>query len=279
MDFLTKLRKIQRKNNSLLCIGLDTDVTRVPEFLHAWSDPQYEFNRRIIDATKDLVCAYKLNSAFYESVGEHGWYTVHHTLARIPAEIVTIGDGKRADIASSAERYAHLFCNDWEFAGTTVNPYMGKDSIEPFIRRRDQCAFVLAVTSNKGAKDFQYLKSKGKPLYEHVVRAAKRWNTKRNVGLVVGATKPAELKRVRSLAADMPILIPGIGEQKGDLEAAVRYGCDKRGELAVINIGRGILYAATGDDFAERARAAALKYRDEMNRYRAKYFGKTPGFS
>lgn len=272
MNFLQKLKHIQRKNNSLLCIGLDTDVTKVPESLYAWGDPQYEFNRRIIDATKDLVCAYKLNSAFYESVGEHGWYTVHQTLARIPEEIVTIGDGKRGDIANSSERYAHLFCTDWEFAGTTVNPYMGKDSIEPFIRRKDQCAFILAVTSNKGAKDFQYLNVRGKPLYEHVVRVANKWNTKKNIGLVVGATKPAELKKIRSLAKEMPILVPGIGEQKGDLEAAVRFGCDKRGELAILNIGRSIIYASPGDDFAQKARAMAMKYRDKINSYRAKYF-------
>ncbi len=272
MDFIQRLRHIQQKNNSLLCIGLDTDVTKIPESLFKWEDPQYEFNRRIIDATKDIVCAYKLNIAFYESVGEHGWYTVHHTLARIPEEIITVGDAKRGDIAGSSERYAHLLCEDWEFAATTVSPYMGKDSIEPFIRRKDQCAFVLAVTSNKGAKDFQYLNVKGKPLYEHIVNAAKKWNTKKNIGLVVGATKPAELKRIRSLAKEMPILIPGIGAQKGDLESTVKYGCDKRGELALINIGRGIIYASGGDDFAEKARAMALKYRDQINHYREKYF-------
>lgn len=272
MNFIQKLQHIQRKNNSLLCIGLDTDPANVPESLYKWGDPQFEFNRRIIDATKDLVCAYKLNISFYESVGEHGWYTVHQTLARIPEEIVTIGDGKRGDIASSAERQAHLLCEDWEFAASTVNPYMGKDSVEPFLRRKDQCAFVLAVTSNKGSNDFQHLKVKGKPLYEHVVAAAKRWNTKKNVGLVVGATRPVELKRVRSLAPSMPILIPGIGAQKGDLEATVRYGCDKRGELALINVGRSIIYASKGDDFAERAREAALKYRDQINAYREKYF-------
>src|SRR5258706_26297 len=211
MKFIQKLRHIQRKNNSLLCIGLDTDALKVPEFLYEYGDPQYEFNRHIIDATKDLVCAYKLNIAFYESVGEHGWYTVHQTLARIPEEIVTIGDGKRGDIPSSAERQAHLICKDWEFSACTVNPYMGKDSVEPFMKRKDQCAFVLAVTSNKGSKDFQHLKVNGKPLYEQVVKAARKWNTKKNVGLVVGATRPAELKRVRRLAPDMPILIPGVG--------------------------------------------------------------------
>ena len=270
--FLDKLRFIQRQNNSLLCIGLDTDPLAVPESLYRWGDPQYEFNRRIIDATKDIVCAYKLNVAFYESVGEHGWYTVHQTLARIPEEIVTIGDGKRGDIANSAERQAHLLCEDWEFGATTVNPYMGKDAVEPFLKRPDQCAFVLALTSNQGAKDFQYLKIKGKPLYEHVVTTAKKWNKRKNVGLVAGATRPAELKRIRALAPTMPILIPGIGAQKGNLESAVRYGCDKRGELAVINVGRSIIYASRGDDFAEKARAAALKMREEINRYREKYF-------
>jgi orotidine 5'-phosphate decarboxylase subfamily 2 len=270
MNFIEKLQRIQRKNNSLLCIGLDTAA--VPESLYRWGDPQYEFNRRIIDATKDLVCAYKLNISFYESVGEHGWYTVHQTLARIPEEIVTIGDGKRGDIASSAEHQAHLLCEDWEFAASTVNPYMGRDSVEPFLRRKDQCAFVLAVTSNKGSNDFQHLKVKGRPLYEHVVAAAKKWNTKKNVGLVVGATRPADLKRVRTLAPSMPILIPGIGAQKGNLEATVRYGCDKRGELAVINIGRSIIYASKEDDYAERAREAAIKYRDQINLFRAKYF-------
>ena|ERR1051326_2215464 len=274
MDFLKKLQHIQKKNNSLLCIGLDTDVAKVPEFLYKYGDPQYEFNRRIIDATKDLVCAYKLNIAFYESVGEHGWYTVHQTLARISEEIVTIGDGKRGDIPSSAERQALLLCEDWEFSGTTVNPYMGKDSIEPFSKRRDQCAFVLAVTSNKGAKDFQYLKVKGKPLYEHVVANAKKWNTKKNIGLVAGATRPAELRRVRALAPGMPILIPGVGTQHGSLESAVRYGCDKKGQLAIINVGRSIIYASSGNDFAEKARDAALKIRNQINAYRDQYFNK-----
>jgi orotidine-5'-phosphate decarboxylase len=149
---------------------------------------------------------------------------------------------------------------------------MGKDSVEPFMRRREQCAFILAVTSNKGAKDFQHLKVGGKPLYEHVVRAAKRWNTKKNVGLVAGANRPAELKRIRSLAPGMPVLIPGVGAQKGSLEEAVRYGCDSRGELAIINIGRSIIYASNGEDFAQRAREVALEYRAKMNKFREKYF-------
>ena len=272
MNFVQRLRKIQRKHKSLLCIGLDSDLTKIPEFLFEYGDPIFEFNRRIIDATKDLVCAYKINLAFYECTGEHGWYTVHQTLARIPEEIVTIGDGKRGDIPSSAEKQALLLCEDWEFSGVTVNPYMGKDSVDPLMKRRDQCAFILAVTSNKGARDLQYLKVRGKPLYEQVVALAKEWNTKKNVGLVVGATRPVELKRVRSLAPGMPILIPGIGAQRGNLEATVRYGCDAVGELAIINVGRSILYVSNGEDFAQKAREAALNIRNRINTYRKKYF-------
>jgi orotidine-5'-phosphate decarboxylase len=273
MDFIKKLRHIQRKNNSLLCIGLDTDAAKVPEFLYEFGDPAYEFNRRIVDATRDLVCAYKINTSFYEASGEHGWYTVHQTLARIPEEIITIGDGKRGDVPSSSVYQAHLFCRDWEFSGITVNPYMGRDALEPFMKRRDQCVFVLALTSNKGAKDFQYLRVGGKPLYEQVARTVKRWNARKNLGLVVGATKPQELKRIRSIVPDMPLLIPGVGAQKGDLKSVVRYGCDKRGELAIINVSRAILYASNGEDFAARAREAALHYKEQINKYREELIG------
>lgn len=272
MNFIDKLLRVQRKNNSLLCIGLDAEVSRVPRSLSRRSDPLYEFNRRIIDATKDLVCAYKLNISFYEAAGERGWHTVHRTLDRIPADIVTIGDGKRGDIGNSAEKQAVLLCEDWKFSASTVNPYMGWDAVEPFTRRAEQGAFILAVTSNPGAKDFQYLKVKGKPLYEHVIGTAGKWNTRRNIGLVVGATRPAELKRARALAPAMPLLIPGIGAQKGDLRSTVRFGCDRHGELAIINVGRSIIYASKGQDFAEKAREAAQKYRDEINLYREKYF-------
>jgi orotidine-5'-phosphate decarboxylase len=268
MNFVQRLRKIQRKHKSLLCVGLDTDINKIPEFLLAYGDPVYEFNRRIIDATKDLVCAYKINLAFYESIGEHGWYTVHQTLAGIPEEIVTIGDAKRGDIGNSAEMYAKLIMDDYGFAASTVNPYMGEDSVRPFIKNGAQGAFVLALTSNPGAKDFQYLKVSGRPLYEHVVARAEKWNTKKNVGLVVGATRPKELQRIRRMAPDMPILIPGVGAQGGDLKAAVQYGCDGKGELAIINASRSIIYAAAGENFAASAREAALAMRDEMNRYR-----------
>ena len=273
MDFIDKLRAAQRKNRSLLCVGLDTELSKVPPSLRKLEDPIHEFNRRIIEATEDVVCAYKLNISFYEASGRSGWETVHRTLAAIPRGVVTIGDGKRGDIQTSAEKQAVLLCDDWKFDASTVNPYMGHDAVEPFIRRREQGAFVLAVTSNQSAKDFQHLRVKGKPLYEYVIRAAKKWNGLGNVGLVVGATRPAELKRARKIVPTMPFLIPGIGAQKGDLESTVRYGCDRRGELAVINVGRGVIYASRGEDFAERARESAIRFRDEINRHRETYFG------
>jgi orotidine-5'-phosphate decarboxylase len=214
------------------------------------------------------VCAYKLNIAFYESAGERGYRNVHRTLALIPKRIVTIGDGKRGDIGSTADHQAMLLCDDWKFDASTVSPYMGKDSVSPFIRRPEQGAFILAVTSNDGSKDFQHLRSGGRPLYEHVALKAKKWNTLKNIGLVVGATRPAELKRIRALVPEMPLLIPGIGAQKGDLRSTIRYGCDARGELAVINVGRSILFASEGKDFAERAREAASAVREEMNAIR-----------
>ena len=272
MTFLSKLLRIQRKHKSLLCIGLDPDINRIPEFLFAYGDPIYEFNRRIIDATKDLVCAYKINLAFYEVTGEHGWYTIHQTLARIPEEIVTIGDAKRGDIGNSSTAYAKLIMGDYEFAACTVNPFMGEDSVAPFLRYGNQGTFVLTLTSNPGAGDFQYLPVRGKPLYEHVVAKAKKWNKRRNVGLVVGATRPKELKRIRSLAPELPILIPGIGAQGGDIGSAVRYGCDDAGLRAIITASRSVIYASGGDDFAKAARTEALALRDRINSFRKEYF-------
>lgn len=269
MTFYEKLRSIQQKNNSLLCVGLDSDVNKIPRHLHQFENPILEFNKRIIDATKDLVCAYKLNLAFYEALGERCWHTIKQTLAAIPSDTITIGDAKRGDIGNTAEMYAKNLRDDFAFTSSTVNPYMGFDSVEPFIRNEEHGAFILALTSNPGAKDFEYLKVKEKPLYEHVIAKVKKWNVKDNCGLVVGATRPKELRRVRTLVPDMPLLIPGVGAQGGDVKAAVRYGCDKNGEMAVINSSRSIIYASSEEDFVDAARAAAMKLRDEMNAIRA----------
>jgi len=272
MTFSTKLRAVQQHNNSLLCIGLDTDVAKIPSSLRAHRLPQFEFNRRIIDATADLVCCYKINSAFYEAEAEEGWQSMRETLRYIPATVVTIGDVKRGDIGNSSERYAHIFFEELNFDAVTVNPYMGKDSVAPFLQSPERGVFILAITSNPGAKDFQRLKFGKKFLYEKVVSTAMKWNGKKNIGFVVGATNPRDLRSVRALAPSAPLLIPGVGAQGGNVESAVRYGCDKNGFLAIINASRSILYASHGKNFASAARIEALRLREEINSWRGRYF-------
>jgi orotidine-5'-phosphate decarboxylase len=272
MTFIEKLGKVQRKNKTLLCVGLDTDPAKLPPHLGTSKNAVLRFNRAIIEATSDLVCAYKLNLAFYEALGEKGWHVVKETLAMIPRSVITIGDGKRGDIGNTAERYASALYEDFCFDSATVSPYLGYDSVEPFIRSDRHCAFVLALTSNEGSNDFQRLIIHGRPLYEKIVQAAIKWNTKQNIGLVVGATHPAELKPIRDLAPAMPILIPGIGKQGGDLESAIRFGCDKDGTLAIINASRSVLYASSGKDFADAAREEAQQLRTQMQQFRKQYF-------
>jgi len=268
MTFVGKINKIQDKNKSLLCIGLDSDIDKIPASIRRTKNPQLEFNKKIIDATKDLVCAYKLNLAFYESAGKLYYETIHKTLEGIPKNIITIADGKRSDIGNTAEQYAKIIFGDWKFDAATVNPYMGYDSIEPFIRSEKHCAFLLALTSNQGSKDFQYLNVKGRPLYEHVVAKAIKWNELKNIGLVVGATHPQELKRIRTMAPDIPFLIPGIGTQQGDIEATIRYGCRKNGKMALVNISRAIIFKSDKKDFAEKARESAMSFVKQFNQYR-----------
>jgi orotidine-5'-phosphate decarboxylase len=272
MNFTERLRATQRKRNSLLCVGLDTDVRKIPRSLRDSADPVLNFNKRIIRATRDLVCAYKLNLAFYEAMGRRGWLSLERTLSYIPDDIITIGDAKRGDIGNSSTLYARALFKEYRFSACTVSPYMGMDSIAPFLEDSSRGAFVLALTSNPGARDFQHLKSRGAPLFEHVVRAVRRWNTNQNCGLVVGATRPKDLRRIRALAPHLPFLIPGVGAQGGSLGLAVRYGCDSCGELAVINSSRGILYASGGSDFADAARTAAATMRDEINAHREEFF-------
>jgi orotidine-5'-phosphate decarboxylase len=267
MSFTKRLRQVQSEQNSLLCIGLDVDVDKIPSHLQAKENPALEFNRRIIDATHDLVCAYKPNLAFYEAMGERGISILRETLNCIPKSVLTIGDGKRGDIGNTAERYAKSLFDDFGFDSVTINPYLGFDSIKPFLINPERGVFLLALTSNTGSKDFQRLKVGTKPLYEKIVRAAKKWNLNENIGLVVGATHPKELLHVRKIVPDMPILIPGVGKQGGDLMSSIRCGCDKHRQLAVINASRSILYASSGKDFAEAARAEAKKIVEEMRMF------------
>ena len=270
MNFLEKLLNAARTNRSLLCIGLDPDPELMP-----WGDVA-EFNRAIVDATLDLVCAYKPNLAFYEALGVDGLKALEKTVDYIPADIPVIGDAKRGDIGNTARAYARALFETLGFDAATVNPYLGYDSLEPFMEYREKGVFILCRTSNAGSAHFQDLllseKSAkagegGKPLFEVVAQRAREWNTFGNVGLVVGATYPEELRRVRQLCPQMPLLIPGIGAQGGDLASAVRYGVDDQGEKAIISSSRQIIYASKGKDFAEAARGAALKLRDEINSY------------
>ena len=272
MNFTERLLASQKTRQSLLCIGLDPDPRRIPASLQQTNNPVAEFTRRIVEATADSVCAFKLNLAFYEAMGNRGWEILRETLSIIPKDVITIADGKRGDIGNSSEMYARSIFEDFAFDASTVHPYMGFDSIQPFSRNPRQGVFVLALTSNPGAKDFQYMKVRGKPLYEHVARRVKKWNTSGNLGLVVGATRPAQLRAIRALAPGLPLLIPGIGAQGGDLKKSVRFGCDAAGFLALLTAARSVLYASANEDFADAARSAALSLRDEINRYREEYF-------
>jgi orotidine-5'-phosphate decarboxylase len=264
MKFVDKLLSASRKNRSWLCIGLDPDPELMPEV------EVLQFNKAIIEATNDLVCAYKPNLAFYEALGTQGLAILEQTVRHIPADIPVIADAKRGDIGNTARAYAKALFSVLGFDAATVNPYLGFDSIEPFIDYQDKGVFILCRTSNKGAADFQDLPTNGQPLYEAVAHKAKEWNTYGNIGLVVGATYPEELKKVRSICPDMPLLIPGVGAQGGDLASAVRHGADVRGEKAIINVSRQILYASKGKDFAQAARDAAQKIRKQINDHRSK---------
>ncbi|MDT8325459.1 MAG: orotidine-5'-phosphate decarboxylase [Bacteroidota bacterium] len=268
MQFYEKLDAVTVKNNSLVCVGLDTDPAKIPAHLRGEADGVIAFNRAIIEATADLVQSYKLNLAFYEALGREGYEIVRRTLAAIPEEVVVIGDAKRGDIGNTSLMYAKAMFEDFGFDATTVAPYMGYDSVEPFLRHGEKGVFVLALTSNKGSRDFQYLEVDGAPLYTHVVRTVKSWNTNGNIGFVVGATHPSELADIRAMAGDLPLLIPGLGAQGGDVAQSVRAGCTTAGTRAVFNSSRGIIYAGDGPDFADIARSAARDLRAQINQFR-----------
>ncbi len=272
MDFLEKLLQAARTNRSLLCVGLDPDPELMPDV------DIFMFNKAIVDATSDLVCAYKPNLAFYEVLGIEGIDALQRTLAYIPKAIPVIGDAKRGDIGSTARAYARALFETFGFDAATVNPYLGRDSIEPFIEYREKGVFILCRTSNVGSAHFQALPllQTSRPLFELVAEKAGEWNRYGNVGLVVGATYPEELRRIRQLCPEMPLLIPGIGAQGGDLANAVGYGVDAKGEMAIISSSRQILYASQGKDFAVAARRVAQNLRDQINSYLVSSQGRMP---
>lgn len=268
MRFVEKLLNVSRKNGSLVCVGLDTDVGKIPKYLLGEADPIFTFNQKIIDSTSDLICAYKPNIAFYEALGSRGWDALKRTCEYVPKEIPIILDAKRGDIGNTAKMYAKAFFEELKVDAVTVSPYMGKDAILPFLEYEDKCALILCLTSNEGAKDFQLSIIEGKPLYEIVAEKVLTWNEKSNCGLVVGATYPERLKGIREIAPSLPFLIPGIGAQAGEIESTVKFGTDKNGELAIINSSRSILYASSKEDFTQAARDETIRLRDLINLYR-----------
>lgn len=275
MKFVEKLLAASRQNKSLLCLGLDPEPTRFPpQFL---GEPPVAsivtFCREIIAATAPYVCAFKPNVAFFEVLGPEGLQALQEVMHMIPAHIPIILDAKRGDIGNTARNYAATVFDVYGADAVTVNPYLGYDSVTPFLAYREKGTILLCRTSNPGARDFQDLQvqegdGQTRPLYEVVARKVQSWNSAGNCGLVVGATYPQELARLRELCPEMPILIPGVGAQGGDLEAAVNAGVDAQGELAIISVSRGILYAGDDEEYAEIAGKEARKLRDRINMIR-----------
>jgi orotidine-5'-phosphate decarboxylase len=257
--------QIQLKK-SFLCIGLDVDVTKIPQHLQALEDPIFEFNKAIINATHDLCVAYKPNTAFYEAHGIKGWESLQKTINYINEkhpEIFTIADAKRGDIGNTSSMYAKAFLEDLNFDSVTVAPYMGKDSVEPFLAFENKHAILLALTSNEGAFDFQTKSVDGKELYKTVIETSKTWKNSQNLMYVVGATKAEYFTEIRKILPESFLLVPGVGAQGGSLQEVCKYGMSSNVGL-LINSSRGIIYASTGTDFAEKARAEARNIQQEM---------------
>ena len=272
--FNQRLRHLCSQRNSLLCVGLDPDPERMPD--HARGDV-LRFNLAIIEATSPFAVAFKLNAAFYECLGPEGWRILAETVRAIPDDVVAILDAKRGDIGNSSRFYARAAFAELGCDAVTVNPYMGRDAVEPFTPERQHGVFVLCLTSNPGARDFQCRKCDGRPLYEHVALAVKSWNERDNLGLVVGATQAGAMASIRRLVPDIPFLVPGIGAQGGDLVASVHAATDAEGLGAIFNVSRAILYASRGEDFAQAAAEAARAIRDRINQHRREKLGPTRG--
>lgn len=262
------LFELIRKKQSFLCIGLDTDIEKVPAHLLHLPDPVFEFNRAIIDATNDLCVAYKINTAFYESSGVKGWQSMKKTWEYIPKNIFTIADAKRGDIGNTAAMYARAFFDKdhsgFGFDALTVAPYMGEDSVSPFLQYKDKWTILLALTSNSGSNDFQQRTSDGEKLYEAVIRKSLQWGHPDNMMFVVGATHPEVFSQIRALAPDHFLLVPGVGAQGGDLHQIARHGLNKQCGL-LVNVSRNIIYADGTTQFASAARNEALQYLSAMS--------------
>jgi orotidine-5'-phosphate decarboxylase len=272
MRFNRKLNNIIRKNNSLVCVGLDSDINKIPQHIRTGKYSQFTFNKAIINATHDLVCAYKPNSAFYEARGAGGIEELKMTcdfIRRKFPETVIILDAKRADIGNTNEGYADFAFDYLGADAITLHPYLGKEALKPFLDRADKGCIILCRTSNPGAGELQDLQTNGKPLYQKVAEnISGDWNTNGNCMLVAGATFPEELKEVRKIVGDMILLIPGIGAQRGDLEKTLKFGLNRKKSGVIVNSSRGIIFASGGKDFAQRAREETEKLRNQINSLR-----------
>ena len=252
-----------RQKKSYLCIGLDTDPARIPKHLHNLPDAVFAFNKKIIDATVDLCVAYKINTAFYEAMGSKGWDILERTCSYIPSTHFKIADAKRGDIGNTSDQYAKAFFEVMDFDAVTVSPYMGEDSISPFLSYPGKWAIVLALTSNKGSEDFQHQKMGDRWLFQQVIDKICKWGNKHNLMMVVGATRIEDLKDIRRSAPDIFLLVPGIGFQGGDLAQVSESGMNK--DIGIlVNVSRAIIYAGDNENFDSEARSIAIQYREEM---------------
>jgi orotidine-5'-phosphate decarboxylase len=268
--FVARLYAAARRHQSLLCVGLDPELEKIPAHIRALPQPLFEFNRRIVDATADLACCFKPQFAHYAALGaEDQLLATIRYIHELHPGLPVILDSKRGDIGSTAAKYAQESFERYGADAVTVNPYLGSDSVEPYLAWRDRGVIVLCRTSNPGARDFQDLAADGKRLYRHVAeRVAQEWNRNGQCMLVIGATYPEELAEIRAVVGAVPFLVPGVGAQGGDVAAAVRAGRTADGFGLVINSSRGIIYAGSGEGFAEAAREAARQLRDQINLHR-----------
>ena len=254
------------QKKSFLCVGLDTDINKIPQDLLALEDPVFEFNKQIINKTAEFAVAYKPNTAFYEVYGAKGWQSLERTIQYIKVnhpDIFIIADAKRGDIGNTSANYAKAFFNTLNADALTVAPYMGKDSVEPFLGFEDKWVILLALTSNKGSQDFQYLNIGERMLHQQVLQTATTWASSEKMMFVVGATHPEELGEIRKMLPDYFVLVPGVGAQGGDLQTVAKYGLNKECGL-LVNSSRGIIYASNGFDFADRAAEEAQKLQRQM---------------
>lgn len=267
MNFTQLFEQIKKKK-SFLCVGLDSDIAKIPAHLLDAEDPVFEFNKAIVDATAEYAIAYKPNIAFYESRGLEGWRSLEKTVQYIKAnhpEVFTIADAKRGDIGNTSQMYAKAFLETLDFDAITVAPYMGEDSVTPFLQYPEKWVILLALTSNKGAYDFQFFEQEGEKLYEKVLKKSQEWGNARNMMYVVGATKADMLDGIRRLVPDHFLLVPGVGAQGGSLEEVAKYGMNKHCGL-IVNSSRGIIFADKTERFAIRAGEEALALQQSMER-------------